>query len=330
MTDYRLSWHLRRACGAWISREELAEAMDDPGDAGGRSQEGRPGRDQGNQTGRHRSAAVPLSSALEVLRRQGFVIDEHPLMGVRLTAAPSTLDRDELVFACRGRSIGRRIMVYQETSSTNDVAAHVAQGGPSAHGTVIIAESQTAGRGRQGAPWLDAPGQSLLLSIPLWLSKPPMLAAATALADAIEEVSGLDIGIKWPNDLEIERRKLAGILIEGLRGSAEQAGGGLATGKTAYVFGAGINVNQPASAFPAEIRERATSLYIAGGKAVDRTLLLERILAHLDLAVADLEAGREATLRQRYDAHSDMVGRVVEVVEGGRGYRGEVVSISPQ
>ncbi len=326
MLDYRLTWCLRRSQGQWVDRQELAQVLDDQEEASG----GRPaatGRHASADSFRHESShTTTISAALDEMSRQGFIINQHPMLGVRLEGVPPTIDRDEIAFACRRLRIGRRVIIYNQTSSTNDVAAHVASAGPAAHGTVILAESQTAGRGRQGAPWLDSPGQSLLLSIPLWLSQPPMLAAASALAEAMEETTGLSIGIKWPNDLEIDRRKVAGILIEGGRSNATAT----SHEKSLYIFGVGINVNQPTEAFPPELRQRATSLAIVCGEPIDRTLLLERVMVHLDAALADLEAGRRDQLRQRYDAHGDMVGRTVAVVEAGRTHRGTVVSISPQ
>lgn len=313
MINYRLSRLMRRRRGTWIDRDELAAEAGLP--------------------------ANELPAAIELLRRGGFTIEEQGEgQELRLVDVPAGLDRDELIFACRNRQIGRRIIIYQQTSSTNDVAAHVAgAGAEAAHGTVIVAESQNAGRGRQGAPWLDVPGQSLLLSMPLWLPQPPMLAAATALAEAVEEVSGLQVGIKWPNDLEINRRKLAGILIEGRQERATSTATAAASGgrprqlqQKLYILGIGMNVNQPAAAFADEIRDRATSLRIACNHQIDRTLLLERILAHLDSALGDLRDGREQLLRRRYDARSDMVGRAVTVIEGRRSFFGTVVSVSPQ
>lgn len=311
MINYRLSRLLRRRRGTWIAWDELAA------EAG--------------------LAADELPAAIEVLRRGGFTIEEQgERQEVRLVDVPAALDRDELTFAGRNRRIGRRIIIYQQTSSTNDVAAHVAgAGAEAAHGTVIVAESQKAGRGRQGAPWLDVPGESLLFSMPLWLPQPPMLAAATALAEAVEEVSGLQVGIKWPNDLEINRRKMAGILIEGRQDrtsptAATVGGRGQQLQQKLYILGIGMNVNQTAEAFADEIRDRATSLRIACKRQIDRTLLLERILAHLDSALGDLQEGREQLLRQRYDARSDMVGRAVTVIEGRRSFFGTVVSVSPQ
>ena len=186
--------------------------------------------------------------------------------------------------------LGSRILYFPIIGSTNDVAATLAIHG-SGEGAVVIADTQTAGRGRRGREWFSPPGSGLYVSVVL---KPGQssrgggdraiglltLAAGVALAEAVERATGLAVDVKWPNDLYIARRKLAGIL-------AEAAGGG---SEEPIVLGYGINVGP--AAYPPELRDRATSLESELGRHVDRPLLLVESLASLARRYDDLLEGR--------------------------------------
>jgi len=161
---------------------------------------------------------------------------------------------------------------------------------PSPEGLVIVADEQTAGRGRRGHTWFSPHGSGLYVSVvlapaasvdPVRATTLLTLAAGVALADGIEAATGLDVDLKWPNDLQIARRKLGGIL-------AETSGGGAAP--AAIVVGYGINVL--ATAFPPELRDLATSLETEMGRAIDRHQLLAETLAALSHRYEDLLAGR--------------------------------------
>lgn len=166
--------------------------------------------------------------------------------------------------------------------STMDAAAALAQQG-AAHGVVVAAEEQTQGRGRRGTTWASPPGAGLYFS---FIARPAVtsslslltLAAGVAVRDGIANATGLAAQLKWPNDLLVGRRKLAGILAEGHAiGSPEQA----------VIVGVGVNV-QPA-AYPADVRARATSIEDELGRSVDRGLLLSETLTSLWGRLALLE-----------------------------------------
>jgi BirA family biotin operon repressor/biotin-[acetyl-CoA-carboxylase] ligase len=182
------------------------------------------------------------------------------------------------------------------STSTMDVAARLAhEGAP--HGVVVGAEEQTSGRGRRGTTWASPPGAGLYFSFIARPSHPPAvealppvveapslitLAAGVAVREGIATAAGLAADLKWPNDLVIGKRKLAGILAEGIAiGSSDQA----------VIIGVGVNV-QPA-AYPPDVAGRATSIEGELGKAVDRGLLLSRILIALwdRLAMLDQRPG---------------------------------------
>ena len=156
-----------------------------------------------------------------------------------------------------------------ETTSTQDVLA----GSDHPHGAVAVAEHQTAGRGRAGRRWEDAESTALLFSVllraPARAELPQLsLVAGLAVATAIENESCLRAEVKWPNDILVGGRKVAGILLE--------------SSGTVVVCGVGVNVNQKASDLPAETRLPATSLRIAADRSFDRGALLAAVLAELE------------------------------------------------
>lgn len=306
--NYELSWFLRRHGDAFHAAAELAAIA---------------GCD-----------ANQIGGLLDELARAGFRLDHHPTRGIRLAEASEAYDRDEIAHPRRGGLIGSTVQVYDSTSSTNDVAAQLAATGPRSDGAVVLAEEQSAGRGRQGAVWFGARGTSLLASVVHWMTPESdavamlTLAAGVAVAEAVGRVAGVRTGIKWPNDIEIGRRKVAGILVE--RPGANGVGAGCREGeKSAFIVGVGMNVGPPSEGFPSEIAERATSLEAAAGRSVDRIWVLDAFLAALGRQLADLEGGDLERVRDRYMSHCDMIGRQVTVKEDSETFCGEITSISP-
>jgi BirA family biotin operon repressor/biotin-[acetyl-CoA-carboxylase] ligase len=177
--------------------------------------------------------------------------------------------------------LGSPIRFYPTIGSTNDAAAVLA-----VEGAVVVADAQTAGRGRRGHSWFSPPGSGLYVSVVLTPSRARTdparamrlltLAAGVALADGIEAGTGLRVGLKWPNDVYVARRKLAGILAE-------------ASGEV-VVLGFGINVRT--TALPPELRDRATSVETELGRDVGRHVILVETLAALARRYDDLLDGR--------------------------------------
>jgi BirA family biotin operon repressor/biotin-[acetyl-CoA-carboxylase] ligase len=204
-----------------------------------------------------------------------------------------------------GATAASRIVRRDRVDSTQAVAFGLAVDG-AADGTVVVANSQAAGRGRRGRVWLDEPGASLLLSVVLRprleLGRLPLLslAAAVAVAEALVEVAGLAPRLKWPNDVLVGGRKIAGILLESRLGPAPLV-----------VLGIGLNLTQ--RAFPPVLAGRATSVALETARAVDRERLLEALLEALDRRRADLERGALAEVLQRWRTLSDTLGRTVTI-----------------
>ena len=214
-----------------------------------------------------------------------------------------------------------------EVSSTNDAAwAAAAEGPAEADGLAVFAEHQTAGRGRRGNRWIAPPHSSLLGSVVLWAAGQPghaavlTRAAAVGAAEAIEAVAALKVGIKWPNDLVVDDRKVGGILVEA-RPTADGPG--------PVVIGLGINCTQGPEALPPEVRASAASLAMMG-EEVDRTLLARALLEGLDrvLALTEDPAGQDS-IRQAAAARCRTLGRRITLAEGTATYTGEVVDLDP-
>jgi BirA family transcriptional regulator, biotin operon repressor / biotin---[acetyl-CoA-carboxylase] ligase len=169
-------------------------------------------------------------------------------------------------------ALGGPLVHLAQTGSTNDVARALAAAG-APHGTVVVAERQTAGRGRQGRSWTAPPARALTLSVLLRLDAARLdllpLAAALAVCEACERAVAVACRVKWPNDVWIEERKAAGILIE----ARPQEGWA--------VVGIGLNVDTPLAELAPELRDTATSLRIATGAPVDRREVLAALLDRL-------------------------------------------------
>lgn len=209
--------------------------------------------------------------------------------------------------------LGRHCHCLSEITSTNDVARSLAlQGAP--EGTLVLAESQTAGRGRLARRWLAAPGRCLLMSILLRPGISPSAAfgltilAATATARSVEAVTGLHCGIKWPNDVQVGGRKLAGVLCEMS-----------ATGDTVEwaIVGIGLNVNLDPSEYP-DIASSATSVSQELGRSFPRLLLLARILEELEADYRRFLARGLAPLHTEWKRRLVTLGQQVSVEEGAR------------
>jgi BirA family biotin operon repressor/biotin-[acetyl-CoA-carboxylase] ligase len=266
-----------------------------------------------------------LAREIDDLTRCGFVIENHPMQGLHLTAAPPSLIEEELTHGLALRQVGRRVRCVESAASTNDLAWEAAAGGRDASdGLAVLAEYQTGGRGRRGNRWLAPPHSSILCSVVAWLpatsGHAALLTRASALAAAraIEDQTGAGVGIKWPNDVVVEDRKVGGILVEA-RPVAGESG--------PVVIGIGINCTQGPQAFPVEIRPAVASLKMLG-EEVDRTLLARSLLARLDevlgrMAVPD---GADAIARDAA-ARCRTLGRRITVQEEGAAYTGEVVDL---
>jgi BirA family biotin operon repressor/biotin-[acetyl-CoA-carboxylase] ligase len=254
-----------------------------------------------------------ITAEIAELQRLGYKIEVHPHLGYHLLEAPDRLIADDIkarlesfearlnsvgaaspprkttgMIPGRGvdaapttthtRVIGSEILVFEQTSSTNDVVARMAKT-QQGEGLVVFAESQTKGRGRRGRAWASPRGKGLWFSVLLRpnlpLSSAPRItvAASVAVARAIRKACKLDARIKWPNDVTVNGRKVAGILTE-LSAEGDEI--------LSAILGIGIDVNCRREDFPSEVAAIATSVELEAGRAFNRPALAAEILQVLD------------------------------------------------
>ena len=262
--------------------------------------------------------------AVEALRKEGYTIDSAPNRGYHLDAPTGRLSAREIAARLDGHPWAELVQVLDSVDSTNNLAKPLAaQGAPA--GTVIVADSQTGGRGRMGRSFVSPPGVGVYLSVILRPEAPPeelmhlTCAVAEVLCDGIEVASGLRPGIKWTNDLVSGGRKLCGILTE-LSLEAE-------SGHVQYaVVGAGVNCDQTLSDFPPEIRDMAGSLSMLTGKAVSRNTLAAEMIRALSRLDGDLVENRQEWM-DRYRRDCVTIGRAVSVSRAGETRWGQAVDV---
>ena len=279
------------------------------------------GAELAEQLGISRAA---IWSRIEELRSLGYEIEAGPHVGYRLVGEPDVLHADNLLARLgKTRLIGRDIRVFEQTTSTNDVIEKLARDGVK-EGVVVFAESQTRGRGRLGRKWISPPRKGLWFSVLLRPRLRPQettqltVASATALRRAIVSATGVEPEIKWPNDILVDGKKVAGILTE-LSAELDRV--------KHVIMGIGIDVNQDADEFPADLRRTATSLKIESGAPVARPALATAILRELDEDYARVCAGKFTNLADEWEAHCTTIGKNVVVHVGDRKIRGRAESL---
>ena len=261
---------------------------------------------------------------IEELRSIGYDIEASPHLGYRLLSVPDVLHAADMYSRLgKTRVIGREIQVFEETTSTNDVVTRLAQDGVK-EGVVVFAESQTKGRGRRGREWTSPARKGLWFSVLLRPAIQPQaatqltIASATALARAITLHTGIVPEIKWPNDILIGGKKLAGILTEM---SAEL------DHLNEVILGIGINVNSELSDFPIALRKIATSLRIEAGHMVDRAGLAVVILRELDRDYERIKNGEFEVVAEQWQQHCTTIGAQVSIRVGDRVVRGRAEAL---
>lgn len=213
---------------------------------------------------------------------------------------------------------GREIVYFKEIDSTNRYAKKLAAEG-AAHGTLVLADTQTAGRGRRGHSWISPAGSSISMTLILRPEVPPAqvakisLLTALATANAIRRVTGLDARIKWPNDIVAGGRKVCGMLME-MDATPERV--------ASVVAGVGINVHQ--TQFPEEIAHSASSLDLLAGRRISRSVIVRAFLQEYERVWA---LGDEAMMRA-YRERSATIGQRVQVIGLNGTYTGTAQDVT--
>lgn len=264
--------------------------------------------------------------AVDALRRQGYTIEARTGLGYCLTAAPDALTEPEIRrFLPPVEVVGRKLLCLSEVDSTNTRAKELALAGEP-EGLVVVADCQTAGRGRMGRSFQSPKGKGIYLTALLRPHLPPeRLMIATALAGvavcgAVEDVCGLSPGLKWPNDPVLNGRKLCGILTE-LSLEAE-------TGSLQYlVVGIGVNVLHTPEDFSPEVAAIATSLAAELGRPVSRPALAAALIARLDRLRAALASGETEPYLVEYRRRCVNLGKRVRLLTPSGEESGEAVDV---
>lgn len=261
------------------------------------------------------------------LQDQGFLIEAVQKSGYRLTAAPSGLNEAALSSGLETKSVGRHICFYDTIGSTQKEALRLADEGAE-DGTLVITNQQIAGRGRLGHTWQSERGvniaMSMILRPSLPIEKTPQMTLLTAVAavKVIKDKTGLSCGIKWPNDILYEGRKLVGILTE-LQAEA--------TFVKAVVIGIGMNVNTEESSFPEELKSKASSLRAITGVKYNLAEFVQSFLQTFErLYELFLEEGFSA-IKPLWEMHAISLGKQIRVRQpGGKVLEGTALGINDE
>jgi BirA family biotin operon repressor/biotin-[acetyl-CoA-carboxylase] ligase len=243
------------------------------------------------------------------LKQQGYEIDAIPRRGYRILSSPAKIEPERLQSLLSTKTAGRTCVYETAVDSTQTVAHRLVAEG-AGEGTLVIAEEQTAGRGRRGRSWHSPRGKGIWMSLvlkpdlPLYRTPQLTLLAAVAACRALRQETGVPVGIKWPNDLLVQGRKICGILLESQTEDHQLR---------YVVAGFGVSVNLEAGDYPPELRDKATSLLIESGKRQDRTACIAAILNEFErLYESYLQSGFEP-IRTLWEALSVTLGSRVRI-----------------
>lgn len=300
--DYRKSIleALRDSVGEWVSGQQLCQEFG--------------------------ISRMAVSKHVRALRQQGYEIETAPRKGYRFHDGPNLLLPEEIRSDLPTEVLGQGLIEYSEVLESTHLRAEELALAGYREGTLVVAESQTHGRGRRGRSWYSGTQTGLCMSVVL---RPPLvpdwstilsLTLVVAVADALLEATNLPIRICWPNDLMIGERKLGGVLVD-ISSDLEAI--------RYTVVGVGLNVNQTRVQFPAELRDHATSLRIESDKVWNRVSILQKILVHLEKLYWSLDDGFTINILQRWRELDILLGRSVSLETMDGVISGVAMDISP-
>lgn len=259
---------------------------------------------------------------INILKEEGYSIETAPGKGYKLLEMEDKLLPGEIENFLSNRTVGRRVIYFDSIDSTNSYAKKRVE--QLENGTVILAERQTAGRGRGGKEWISLEGTGIWMSLIL---KPDIPSgegirmtqiAAIAVCKFIRELTGLEALIKWPNDIVVNGKKVCGILTE-MAGELNEI--------NYIIIGIGINVNM--ESFPEEINEKATSLFIEGKKKVDRKRLLIGILESFENLYNNYAPYLDLNeILPTIRVYSAVLGKDIRIIQGKSERMGKAIDIN--
>ena len=260
------------------------------------------------------------------LKQMGYEIESRSRVGYRLVAVPDSLAPGEIVPDLTTRWLGHSYHYLDTIGSTNDYALILAAGG-APHGALVVAEEQTKGRGRLKREWMSPPNRGIYLSLllkdllPIRVAPQSSYIGALALVKMLREDYGAPASIKWPNDVLISGRKVAGILTE-MQSDQDFS--------RFLVVGIGINVNHSRQELVGPFRYPATSIAVETGGAVKRQKVLLGFLSRFEREYERFLEGGLTALAPEIDQYSEMMGKTIKVMCGDREIVGKAHGISPE
>ncbi|WP_400241972.1 biotin--[acetyl-CoA-carboxylase] ligase [Niallia sp. JL1B1071] len=215
---------------------------------------------------------------IEALRQDGFILEAVRKKGYRIISSPEKIVPDNILFGLNTSYIGRNVHFEETVDSTQNIAQKLALEG-AAEGTLVVAEEQLGGRGRLERKWQSPKYKGIWMSlilkpvIPIMKTPQLTLLIAVAVVQGIQEVTGVQADIKWPNDLLVNGKKLTGILTE-MQADSDRV--------HSLIIGIGINVNQQLEDFAEELQSSATSIYLETKTSWDRAIIIQGIMKHIE------------------------------------------------
>lgn len=259
---------------------------------------------------------------IEQLKAEGYKIEAVRNRGYHLEEVPDVMSKAEIESLISTKWAGCDVLYFPETDSTNLRAKRLGEEG-AAHGTLVVADRQTEGRGRRGRAWESPAGSSIYMSILLRPEiipgRAPMLTLvmAQSVAEAIREMTGVDAQIKWPNDIVLNGKKICGMLTE-MSTEIDWI--------SYVVIGVGINVNT--ENFPEELKGRATSLWLEEGKQYKRAALIAQIMKRFESCYEQfIKTGDLSGIQEDYNRLLVNRDREVRILEPGNEYNGHALGI---
>ncbi len=263
---------------------------------------------------------------INILRESGYNIESSSSHGHRLVSRGNSFSEFEITRNLKTEIFGRNeIHIFQETDSSNIQAFRIASGG-AAEGSIVIAESQTGGKGRLGRKWVSPQGMNLYLSIiirpqiPTFSAPRLTLVAAMALSETLESIGAAEHRIKWPNDILFNERKLSGILTE-MKGDCDAI--------DFIIIGIGVNLNSSSDDYTDDLKDSVISLKDIIGSTVDRIDFLNRFLLYFEKNYNDFLRGRFIEILERWKVKSAIINQKIKVTNHSDIFTGTVTEVTP-
>ena len=273
----------------------------------------------------HHCRKSDILFSVDILRRTGYEIKSDTRDRLCFVSAPDLLLAAEITHRLKTAFVGQTVYAYNSVQSTNTAASKLA-GANAPNGAIVVAESQTLGRGRLSRPWFSIEGAGIYLSIILYPDIEPIecpglsIVTALALAETMAAYGSMKVEIKWPNDCLLNGRKAAGILTEL---SADM------TNIEFVIVGIGININHRRRDFPAEMKKTATSIRAEAKKSIRRIDFLQKFLKLFERDYNRFCRSGLKPFRRRILAASSMLGKKIKLDMQGKIITGKAVDIDP-